>query len=460
MIIDSFIFYNEFDMLELRFRELYDHVDWFILVEATRTFYGDEKPLYFAENKERYATYLPKVIHVVVSDMPMHTDAWGRERHQRNAIARGVSILNPPHNAVLLISDTDEIPDPKLLSTIPPDTIYGLLQDFYYYNYTWKNQKQWTAARACPVWEFYNYNGNADMIRNINIGHLRQINNAGWHFSYFGDADFIRKKIESFSHQELNLEKFKDSDHINSCIQTGNDLFLRESVGPHFTLKYIPMKFNPYLPKTVMSTIESNPSNIRLKYIESCRTSSDINEHLPTLARYASECSHVTECGVRNGVSSYAFAAALVGRPSTKLVQVDPTSYPNVVAFGGESAAEGLEVVFHNQNDLECPMEPTDLLFIDTWHVYGQLKRELARWHSVVAKYIILHDTTIDALKGETIRVGWNAEYQSRTTGIPVAEIRKGVWPAVEEFLAQHPEWTLRERYTNNNGLTVLQRNG
>lgn len=196
------------------------------------------------------------------------------------------------------------------------------------------------------------------------------------------------------------------------------------------------------------------------KYNVLCTTPSDINEHLPVLYKYASECSHVTECGVRSVVSSYAFAAALVGRPSTKLVQVDPTSHPNIVAFGGECATEGLEVVFHNQSDLECPMEPTDLLFIDTWHVYGQLKRELARWHSVVAKYIILHDTTIDALKGETIRIGWNAEYQSRTTGIPVAEIRKGLWPAVEEFLAQHPEWTLRERYTNNNGLTVLQRNG
>lgn len=195
------------------------------------------------------------------------------------------------------------------------------------------------------------------------------------------------------------------------------------------------------------------------KYNGLCATPSDINEHLPVLYKYASECSHVTECGVRSVVSSYAFASALVGRPSTKLVQVDPVSHPNVFAFGRECWNEGLEVVFHNQSDLECPMEPTDLLFIDTWHVYGQLKRELARWHSSVAKYILLHDTTVDEWHGETVRVGWNAEQQSRASGIPVAEIRKGLWPAVEEFLAEHPEWSLRERRINNNGLTVLQRN-
>lgn len=197
---------------------------------------------------------------------------------------------------------------------------------------------------------------------------------------------------------------------------------------------------------------------ISATYTRLCREPSDINEHLPTLANYASECTHVTECGVRSVVSSYAFAAALVGRPGTTLVQVDPMSHPNILAFGTECAREGLSVVFHNQSDLDCPLAETDLLFIDTWHVYGQLKRELARWHPYVRSYLILHDTTVDEWDGETVRVGWNAEAQSRHSGIPVDEIRKGLWPAVEEFLQAHPEWRLRERHVHNNGLTVLER--
>jgi hypothetical protein len=193
-------------------------------------------------------------------------------------------------------------------------------------------------------------------------------------------------------------------------------------------------------------------------YRHLCQIPSDINEHLPTLYRYAQSCSHVTECGVRSAVSSYAFANALVSRPNTKLVQVDPASHPNVEAFQRACVAEGLNTVFHNQSDLECPMEYTDLLFIDTWHVYGHLKRELDRWNRHVGKYIILHDTTVDEWQGETVRVGWDAVRQSRESGIPVDEIRKGLWPAVTEFLASHPEWSLRERFTNNNGLTVLEK--
>ena len=34
----------------------------------------------------------------------------------------------------------------------------------------------------------------------------------------------------------------------------------------------------------------------------------------------------------------------------------------------------------------------------------------------------------------------------------------KGLWPAVEEFLAANPEWVLVHRFTHNNGLTILSR--
>jgi hypothetical protein len=49
-------------------------------------------------------------------------------------------------------------------------------------------------------------------------------------------------------------------------------------------------------------------------------------------------------------------------------------------------------------------------------------------------------------------------EKQSADSGVPIPEIQKGLWPAIEEFLVEHPEWTLHERFTNNNGLTVLKR--
>ena len=201
--------------------------------------------------------------------------------------------------------------------------------------------------------------------------------------------------------------------------------------------------------KEIMPTIAS-------EYHRLCTTWSDIWEHLPTLERYALECTHVTECGVRRGISSYAFANGLRRTPNARLVQVDIEPLPE--SFQECARAEGLDVVGYQMSDLECPMEETDLLFIDTWHVYGQMKRELARWHPHVRKYIAMHDTTVDRWMGETIRCGLDGERQSRETGIPVPEIMRGIWPAVLEFLEAHPEWKLREEYTNCNGLTVLER--
>jgi len=189
-----------------------------------------------------------------------------------------------------------------------------------------------------------------------------------------------------------------------------------------------------------------------------CKQRSDINEHLPTLYRYAKECSHITEIGVRSAVSSYAFGFGLKGTPNNKLIQIDLNDHANIREFASKCAAEGVNTVFYQGNDLDVPMEPTELLFIDTWHVYGHLKRELARWHSSVSKYIIMHDTTVDEWEGETIRCRMNASEQSRTSGYPIEEINKGQWPAIEEFLRDHPEWVLKERFTNNNGLTVLSR--
>ena len=194
------------------------------------------------------------------------------------------------------------------------------------------------------------------------------------------------------------------------------------------------------------------------EYLKHCRSVSDINEHLPTLYKYAKECSHITECGVRDVVSSYAFAWAIVGKPGATIIQIDPYKSDLIERFQDICEMYPLTPLFYEQSDLECPLEKTDLLFIDTWHIYGQLKRELARWHAYVTKYIILHDTTVDGEIGESIRNERNIDEEMMKSGFSREDICKGLWPAVEEFLESHPEWHLKERFINNNGLTVLER--
>jgi hypothetical protein len=199
---------------------------------------------------------------------------------------------------------------------------------------------------------------------------------------------------------------------------------------------------------------------IQTKYMSLCNIKSDINEHLPTLYKYATECESILELGVRGCVSSWAFSFGLLnnGKNTKKLIMNDITECDvNELLV----KTYDLNVDIHCQwiNDLQLEInENVDLTFIDTWHVYAQLKRELDKFSKVTNKYIIMHDTTVDEIYGETVRCGWNAEFQSHKSGFPVEEIKCGLWKAIEDFLATNSNWKLKERYTNNNGLTVLER--
>ena len=196
------------------------------------------------------------------------------------------------------------------------------------------------------------------------------------------------------------------------------------------------------------------------------KSSDDIYEHLPTLYNYSQECDSVFETGVRSCISSWFFLHGLLknGKDSPIkflfLNDIVPCDIKELLTAASQFK-DRIKVSYAWKNNLELkPPEGTtfDLTFIDTWHVYGQLKRELEKFSKFTNKYIIMHDTTVDEIDGETIRCKLNAEQQSKETGFPIEEINKGLWPAVTEFLETHPEWFLKERFTNNNGLTVLAR--
>jgi len=187
-------------------------------------------------------------------------------------------------------------------------------------------------------------------------------------------------------------------------------------------------------------------------------TSSDINEHLPILSKYASECKSIFETGVRGCISSWAFLHGLMNNNSVdKTLFMNDINVCNITELLFVSKDLPINIEYEWRNNLELELKQTyDLTFIDTWHVYAQLKRELNKFAPLTNKYIIMHDTTVDEWEGETIRQNMNASEQSKITGFPIEEINQGLWPAVEEFLNENREWALKERFYNNNGLTVL----
>lgn len=190
-------------------------------------------------------------------------------------------------------------------------------------------------------------------------------------------------------------------------------------------------------------------SQIISKFESLQKIPSDINEHLITLKKYSEECEVIVEMGVRKIVSTWAFLSA----SPKKLISLD-LHHPKI--FGGNldeviDAVKGTSIDFQfiEADSLKYKCEPCDLLFIDTWHEYTQLKKELFRHHQSSKKYIILHDTVSFGFVDEDAYSNQSQE----ETNLPT-----GLIPAIDEFLFHNKEWVLWERKVNNNGLTILKR--
>ena len=168
-------------------------------------------------------------------------------------------------------------------------------------------------------------------------------------------------------------------------------------------------------------------------YQEACTKVTDIHEHLPVLSDLTSQCSHVTELGVGWAQSTRAFL-----RHNVELHSYEYMPQPGIREFFDEARAAGRNVTLHVEDTRQITIAPTDLLFVDSLHIYEQVQVELHLHAPKARKFIVFHDTTLFADNGE---FGG-----------------KGIWPAITEYMAEHPEWQLVERRTNNNGLTIFKR--
>ena len=227
----------------MRLNELDSVVDFFVLVEARHTFTGNSKPLYFNENKHLFEQFLHKIVHIIVEDMPNNGNAWDNEFHQINCIARAYSHIQLNDEDLIIISDCDEIPDSETLGEYKKSGLshsVGLEQDLYYYNLECKGNNALFLART----------SNPQGIRNGKLSSGIVNKKGGWHFSYFGDIDFIKNKIKNFAHQELNNETYLNDEKIKRQIENFDDLYFRENSITH-GFKKVAIKDNPYLPQNI-----------------------------------------------------------------------------------------------------------------------------------------------------------------------------------------------------------------
>lgn len=241
--------------------------------------------------------------------------------------------------------------------------------------------------------------------------------------------------------------RIKTADH-DYTIRAKNDFIIRKKLLTHF------------YPNLTKETNNIKQMELLVEFTKAYLTPSDINEHVETLRKYASKCNSVAEFGVRGGVSTCGILYGLSQSksPQKSYIGVDINDCEIVGHMSRLAAESDIKYNFIKANSATVDIQPVDMLFIDSWHVYGHLKRELNKNHTKVAKYIIMHDTTVDEFYGESLRCGWDTKQQSLNSGYPEDEIRKGLYPAITEFLQQHPEWELEQKYTNCNGLTILRK--
>lgn len=170
-------------------------------------------------------------------------------------------------------------------------------------------------------------------------------------------------------------------------------------------------------------------NEFKVRYEECCNEPSDINQHLPTLYQLGLEVNHITEMGVRTGVSTSAFLNLVVNQYKT-LISIDQFEDKNVTEWFEKAKKLGRSATYQIASTLSIDIAQTDLLFIDTEHTYNQLKEELSLHGNKARRYIVFHDTTT------------------------FPDLNK----AIHEFLDSNKDWKIKDVYEHNNGLTVLEK--
>jgi beta-1,4-mannosyl-glycoprotein beta-1,4-N-acetylglucosaminyltransferase len=250
-IFDCFIFFNELDILDIRLNTLDKEVDYFVLVESTRTFTGQPKELVYQQNKDRFARFQDRIIHVIVDDMPAQAEStFTREAHQRIAIGKGLSSAQP--DDLIIVSDVDEIPKPEVLREARKNasgriTYFEGVYYHFYLNWRLTDRKDLMTSRmieykhfrdgwllrttkgrrstSIPAWaEYlmwlpYAAHRHGAFLR-------RQICREGcWHFSFMMSPDEVRRKLTAYKAPDRLKTKDSRAEAVEDRISRRRSMF-------------------------------------------------------------------------------------------------------------------------------------------------------------------------------------------------------------------------------------------
>lgn len=228
--------FNELMLLDLRMKMLDDSVSYFVINEAPITFSGKEKPLYFYENRDKFAKFAHKIIHHVYEEEKQGWDQWDRDREHKNGAMQALEgVAND--DDVVVYSDTDELWEPSAIdfSKTKDDTLYICMQRcFYYYlntewheinnkNLTWRGSR-YSTYKFLKQHSFDSFRAYDKYFFKNELFKKEYIDRAGYHFSFLGGAENIKYKIGSYGHTEMDIPVI--TSNVQNNIDALRDPFL------------------------------------------------------------------------------------------------------------------------------------------------------------------------------------------------------------------------------------------
>jgi len=229
MIIDTLLFNNEFDMLDIHLAITDHYVDRWIVLEASRTFSGIEKPYHLTDNLKKYNEKYPGRIQVI--QLPLTADQTNLicETTMRQGFKTALSSCNS--DDIIIHGDLDEVIDPAKWSKIVDlmdqhNRPVSCGFDMYMYRVDQRADRGWKGSVVARRGMFETphdlYKGDQAVVKRKNRSHCVGINESvGWHWTWMGSDDLIKNKVISCiesQHRdpEQVLHAFKQLDTISA----------------------------------------------------------------------------------------------------------------------------------------------------------------------------------------------------------------------------------------------------
>ena len=242
-IFDCFMFNNEEKLLEIRLNVLNKFVDHFVIIESEETHSGNKKKITFEIDK--YSKFKEKIIYKKINSFPIGLSSGQKENYQRNYIANCLNQANG--DDIVMISDLDEIPNLENVNLNNyNEKIIVFNQRLFFYKMNFgANAANWHGTRACqkkflksPQWlrnlkthkKYMFYRLDKLLFSKNYERSFKIINNGGWHFTWLGDLEFIKNKLRSFAHTELNNPVIINDNYIKECINNLKPIEIKQKI--------------------------------------------------------------------------------------------------------------------------------------------------------------------------------------------------------------------------------------